>query len=93
MRRLIGGKSLVRAGLGKEELGLAVGLRLLWSLVRGGRRRSREEGLSVERKTKSGAGLPPDFIGDREESEGGVYLPNTCYICIGRSLEEHHAPR
>ncbi len=47
----------------------------------------------MERKTKSGAGLPPDFIGDREESEGGVYLPNTCYICIGRSLEEHHAPR
>ena len=29
VRRLIGGKSLVRAGLGKEELGLAVGLRSL----------------------------------------------------------------
>lgn len=93
MRRIIGGKSLVRAGLGKEKLGLAVGLRSLWSLVRGGRRRSREEGLSMERKTKSGAGLPPQIRGDREGAEGGVYLPNTYYICIGRSLEEHHAPR
>lgn len=34
----------------------------------------------------------PRIREDREGSEGRVYLPNTCYICIGRSLEEHHAP-
>lgn len=75
MRRIIGGKSLVRAGLGKEKLGLAVGLRSLWSLVRGGRRRSREEGLSMERKTKSGAGLPPPrFVGiERGQREVCIY--------------------